>query len=102
MQESKTAIDGSNAIAPPKVLCVVGERLHCRSLRVSPRLQRQHVLQLRAAMLANISEREVAYVHTMHDQRSRDSQDICCVVRTEFLILSDDRDTLTLQEMAEH
>src|ERR1700704_241474 len=81
MQESKTAIDGSSAIAPPKVLSVVGERFHCRSLRVSPRLQRQHVLELRAAMLANISEREVASVHAMHDQRSRDSQDICRVVR---------------------
>src|SRR6266852_7148597 len=102
MQESKTAIDGSNAIAPPKVLSVVGERLHCRSLRVSPRLQRQHVLKLRAAMLANISERKITNVHAMHDQRSGDSQDLCRVVRTELLILSDDRDTLTLQEMAEH
>src|SRR5712664_1307986 len=101
MQESKTAIDGSNAIAPPKVLSVVGERFHCRSLRVSPRLQRQHVLKLRAAMLANISEREVASVHVMHDQRSRDSQDICRVVRTELLILGEDRDTLALEEMAE-
>jgi hypothetical protein len=94
MQESRTAIDGSNAIAPPEVLCVVGERFHCRSLRVSPRLQRQYVLKLRAAMLANISEREVASVHAMHDQRSRDSQDVCRVVRAEFLILGEDRDTL--------
>src|SRR6267378_6844382 len=101
MQESRTAIDGSNAIAPPKILCVVGERFHCRSLRFSPRLQRQHVLKLRAAMLADISEREVASVHAMHDQRSRDSQDICRVVRTELLILGEDRDTLPLEEMAE-
>src|SRR5882724_2557152 len=101
MQESKTAIDGSSAIAPPEVLSVVGERRHCRSLQVSPRLQRQHVLKLCAAMLANVSEREVAYVHAMHDQRSRDSQDICRVVRTELLILGEDRDTLPLEEMAE-
>src|SRR6266852_3216536 len=101
MQESKTAIDGSNAIAPPKVLSVAGERLHCRSLRVRSRLQRQHVLKLRAAMLANISERKITYVHAMHDQRSGDSQDLCRVVRTEFLILGEDRDTLPLEEMAE-
>src|SRR5882724_514930 len=101
MQESKTAIDGSNAIAPPKVLSVVGERLHCRSLRVSPRLQRQHVLKLRAAMLANISERKITNIHAMHDQRSGDSQDLCRVVRTELLILGEDRDTLPLEEMAE-
>src|SRR6266702_5015020 len=102
MQESKTAIDGSNAIAPPEVLSVVGECLHCRSLRVGPRLQRQHLLELRAAMLADISEREVACVHAMNDQRSRDSQDICRVVRTEFPILGEDRDTLPLEEMADH
>jgi hypothetical protein len=45
MQESKTAIDGSNAMATREVLGVVGERLHRRLLSVDPRLQRQHILQ---------------------------------------------------------
>jgi hypothetical protein len=37
----------------------------------------------------------------MHDERSRDSKDICCVVRTEFLILGEHSDTFALDEMAE-
>src|SRR6478672_4221525 len=36
----------------------------------------------------------------MHDQRSGDSQDLRCVIRTEFLILGEDRDTLPLEKMA--
>jgi hypothetical protein len=52
-------------------------------------------------MLANISERKITNVHAMHDQRSGDSQDLCRVVRTELLILGEDRDTLPLEEMAE-
>src|SRR5215831_13753831 len=37
----------------------------------------------------------------MHDERSGDSKDICRIVRTELLILGEDRDTLPLEEMAE-
>jgi hypothetical protein len=37
----------------------------------------------------------------MHDEWSGDSQDVCRVVRAEFLILGEDSDTLALEEMAE-
>ncbi len=101
MQASKTATEGSNAIVLPEVLGVLGQRLHRRPLGVDPRLQREHVLQLRAAMLADISERQFADVHAMNNKRAGDAQDIRCIVRTEFLLLGDDSNPLALEEMAE-
>ena len=89
MGQRALAADGSNAVAPPEVLGVVGECLHCCLLGLDPRLQRQDVLQLRTAVLADISERQVPEVHPMHDQWSGDSQDICRVVWTEFLVLGE-------------
>ena len=87
---SKTATEGSNAIALPEVLGILSERLHRLSLGVHLCLQCQHVLQLRAAMLADISEWQIANIHAMHHARSGDSKDVCCVIRTEFLILGED------------
>lgn len=52
-------------------------------------------------MFADISEWEIANVHAMHDERPGDSQDICRVVRTKFLILGENGDTLAPQEAAE-
>src|ERR1700693_6241964 len=101
MQASKIATEGSNAIALPEILGILGERLHRCLPGIDPRLQRQHVFQLRAAMLADIAEREVADVHAMHDERARDTQNVRRVVRTELPVLGQDGDTLALEEMAE-
>src|SRR5207237_7529215 len=101
MQASKTATDGSSAMAPPEVLGVLGERFHRGLLGLDPRLQCQYVLQLRTAMFADISVRQVADVHAMHDERSRNTQDVSRVVWTELLILGEDSDTFPLEEMAE-
>src|SRR5437899_2787051 len=101
MQASKTATEASSAMALPEVLGVLGERLHRGLLGLNPRLQRQYVLDLRAAVLADISERQVADIHAMYDQRPGDSQNVSRVVRTEFLILGEDGDTFSLKKMAE-
>jgi hypothetical protein len=37
----------------------------------------------------------------MHDERPGDSKDICRVVRTEFLVFSEDSNTFSPEEMAE-
>jgi hypothetical protein len=37
----------------------------------------------------------------MYDQRSGDSQDICSIVWTEFLVLGEDSDAFSFEEMAE-
>lgn len=52
-------------------------------------------------MLAHISKWQIANVHAMHDERSGDSKDICRVVRTEFLVLGKNSDSLPLEEMTE-
>ena len=52
-------------------------------------------------MLADISEWQIANIHAMDHQRSGDSKDVCCVIRTELLILGEDSNTLSLKEMAE-
>ena len=71
MQASKTATEGSNAIALREVLGVLGKPLQRLPLGVHLRLQGQYVLQLGTAVLADISEGEIANVHAMHDERSR-------------------------------
>ncbi len=101
MQASKTATDGSNAIAPPEVLGVLGQRFHRRPLGVDLCLQRQHVLQLRPAMLSDIPEGKVADVHSMDDERTGDAQDVGCVVWAELLILGKHGDSSALNKMAE-
>src|SRR5947207_9254329 len=101
MQASKTATDGSSAMAPPEVLGVLGERFHCGLLGLDPRLQCKYVLELCAAMLADIPERQVADVHAMNDQWSGNSQDVSRVVWTELLILGEDSDTFPQEEVTE-
>ena len=101
MQASKTATEGSNAIAPPEVLGVLGQRLHRRPLGVDLRLQRQHVLQLRPPMLSDIPERQIADVHPMNHERAGDAQKVGRSVWAELLVLGEDRDPFTLKEMAQ-
>src|SRR5262245_11329233 len=101
MQASKTATEGSNAIALPEVLGILSECLHCLLLSVDLRLQRQHVLELRAAMLADIAEREIADIHAMNDKGTGDAQDARRVVRAELLVLREDGNTPALEETAE-
>ena len=61
MQASKTATAGSNAIALAEVLGILGQRRHRRLLGVELGLQRQHVFQLRPAMLSDVpTAREIA------------------------------------------
>jgi hypothetical protein len=52
-------------------------------------------------MLTDISERQISDVHPMNDQRSRDSQDVCRVVRTDFLLLGEHGDAFALKKMDE-
>ena len=94
MQASKTATEGSKAIALPEVLGILSERLHRLPLSVHLCLQCQHVLQLRPAVLSHISERKLADVHPMHDQRTGDTQDVRGIVWTKFPILGKERDPL--------
>lgn len=101
MQASKTATGGSNAIALAEVLRVRSERLHRFPLGVDPRFQREYVLQLRASMLADIPEREIANVHAMNYKRTGDAQDIGGIIRAEFPVLAEDGDALALEEMVE-
>src|SRR5271166_4325001 len=101
MQASKTATAGLNAIALPEVLSVFGQRLHCRLLGVDPRLQSQHVLQLRPAVLSDIPERKIANVHPVDDERAGGPKDVGGIVWTELLVLGEDSDTLALDKMAE-
>ena len=101
MQASKTAIGSSNAIALAKVLRVRRERLHCRLLGVDSRLQHEHVSQLRAAMLADIPEREITNVHAMDHKRTGDAQDIGGIIRAELPVLAQDSDAIPLEELVE-
>jgi hypothetical protein len=100
MQASKTATEGSNAIALPEVLGVLGQRLQRRLLGVDLCLQRQHVLQLRPPMLSDIPERKIANVHPMDDARTGDNQDVGRIVWAELLILGEHSDPFPLKEMA--
>src|SRR6516165_10095914 len=101
MQASKTATEGSSAMAPPEILGVFGERLHRGLLGFDPHLQRQYVLQLCTTMLAHISKWQITDVHAMYDEWSRDSKNVGRVVRAELLIFREDGDPFALEEMAE-
>jgi hypothetical protein len=50
-------------------------------------------------VLAHIPEREIAVVHAMDDKRTRDSEDVCRMVRAAFLIFSKDSNPFTLEQM---
>jgi len=47
-------------------LRILRERVECRLLGLDLRFERQHILQLRATVLADISKRQVADVHAVH------------------------------------
>ena len=98
MQASRTAIAGSNAIALPEVVGILGERLHRRPLGVDLCLQCQHVLQLRAAMPADKSERQFTAIHAVNDEWTGHAQNLGRVVWAEFLILGENRNPLTLEK----
>src|SRR3954468_14995609 len=101
MQASKTATEGSNAMALSEVLSVLGECLHGRLLGVDPHLECEHVRQLGAAVFADKPERQIANVHAMDDKRARDAQDSRCVIRAEFLVLGEHCNAAALNEMTE-
>src|SRR5215510_5068673 len=101
MQASKTAIEGSNTIALPEVLGILGERFHRFPLSVHLCLQREHVLELRAAMLADISKRQIAHIHPMDNERAGYPQNLGCVVRAELLIFREHGDSFALEEATE-
>jgi hypothetical protein len=87
-------------MAPPEVVGVLGECLHRGLLNLDPYFQRQNVLQLRTAVLADISKWQIAYIHSMDDERAGDAQDVGRIVWAELLILSKDSDPFPLKEMA--
>src|SRR5258708_3648479 len=101
MHASKMTTEGSNATALFEVLGIVGQRLHCRALRVDFRLEPEHVLELRPAMLADIAERQVTNVHAMYHKRTRDAEDARRIVGAQFLVFGQDRDPITLKQVAE-
>ncbi len=86
MQASKTAMAGLKAVALPEIVGIFSEGFHRPLLGIDPRLQGQHVLQLRPAVLSDISERKIADVHPMHDQRTGDTQDLRRIVWTKYTI----------------
>ncbi len=81
MQASKTATEGSNAMALFEVLGIVSERLHGGGLRVDLGLQGEDVFQRCATMLPDIAKGEIADVHAVHHQRRRDADGMPATVR---------------------
>src|ERR1700733_14481491 len=92
---------GSSTIALLDILGVVCQRLHRSLLGVNLVLENEYVLEPGAAMLAYITEREFADLHAMHHERTRYAKDAGCVVGAEFLIFSENRDAIALEQMAE-
>lgn len=58
-----------------EILGVGGQILHGLLPNIEFRIQRQHVLERRAAVLADIAERKVAAIHPQYDERSGDTED---------------------------
>jgi hypothetical protein len=81
MQASKTTTEGSNAMALFEVLGIVGERLHGRELRVDFGLQGEDVFQRCPTMLPDVAKGEIADVHAVHHQRTRDADGMPPTVR---------------------
>ncbi|SEE18517.1 hypothetical protein SAMN05519104_5429 [Rhizobiales bacterium GAS188] len=61
----------------------------------------KHILQPGPAVLADIAKRQVAHIHTMNDQRPGHAEDAGRLVRRQFLILPENGDTLTAEQVIE-
>lgn len=101
MQASQIAMDGLNAMAPPEILGIRSKSFHRCLLRIDLCLKRQHVLQLRPAVFSDIAKRKITDVHPMDDKWTGNAQDVGRVIWTEFLLLGEDGNPLTLEEGTE-
>jgi len=52
-------------------------------------------------MLADVAKGQIAGVHAVNHQPTRDTKNACRVVRAQFLVFGQDRDPFALRQMAE-
>src|SRR3954465_4379296 len=85
-----------------EVVHVFGERRKRLALEIELLLQGKHIGELRAPVLADVAEGEVADLHPVDNERARDAEDRGSVVRAHLLVFGKDRDLVAPKQALKH